>query len=79
MTVAKAIAKAMALFDKDKRGDIRTVSLQEGSGSGKNWTRLLMRIEYAIDGDYTESDKTPYYVSVSERLGGIVAERVKQF
>ena len=37
MTGAKAINKAMAVFNKAKVGDIRSIELMEGSGSGDKW------------------------------------------
>lgn len=75
MTIAKAMAKAMAVFEKEKRGEIRAVTLQESYGRANNLASASIRIEYAIDGDYTESDNAPYIVNVSDGLGGIVAER----
>lgn len=77
MTTARAINKAMALFNREKVGDIRTVSLMEGSGSGSKWTQLTIRIGYSKNGDYTESDKNPFEVNVVEKMNGeIVAERI---
>lgn len=75
MTIAKAMTKAMAVFEKEKRGDIRAVKLLECYGRGNNLASASIQIEYAIDGDYTESDNTPYIVNVSDGLGGIIAER----
>lgn len=75
MTIAKAMTKAMAVFEKEKRGDIRAVKLLECYGRGNNLASASIQIEYAIDGDYTESDNAPYIVNVSDGLGGIVAER----
>lgn len=77
MTSAKAISKAMALFKKAKVGDIRTISLMEGSGNGDKWVQLTIHIEYAVNGDYTESDKNPFKVNVVEKMNGeIIAERI---
>lgn len=76
MTTAQAINKAMQVFNKDKKvkGNIRTVALWEGTGSGDRWQDLRIHIGYAVDGDYTESDANPYVVSVWERDGKIYGE-----
>ena len=79
MTISTEINKAMAIFNKEGKGEIRTVDLQEGSGNGDNWSQLLIRIGYAIDGDYTESDKRPFEVNVYESEGKIKAERIKDW
>lgn len=77
MTGTKAISKAMAVFKKEGKGDIRTVALMEGSGSGDEWTQVIVHIGYAVNGDYTESDKTPFEVNVVEQPdGAITAERI---
>lgn len=77
MTIAKAISKAMAVFDKAKpEGSIRVAELWECSGRGKTVTDADIRIGYAIDGDYSESDKNPFVVRVRERDGKITAEVV---
>ena len=71
ITIEKAIKTAIRFFERqkerselDKRAEIRSIYLQEGSGSGNLWTDLSIRIEYAIDGNYEASDKTPYIVNV---------------
>ena len=65
MTTYKAISKAMQLFNRNhKDGDIRKIVLLEGSGFGRDWSDLLIQIEYAIDGDYTESDAKPFVCKV---------------
>ncbi len=74
MTFRKAIDKALAAFEKTGKGEIRGASLWEMSGKGKNVDYALVRVEYAVDGDYSESDKTPFTVAVSERDGKITAE-----
>ncbi len=77
MTIAKAISKAMTVFDKAKsEGSIRVVELWECSGRGKKVTDADIRIGYAIDGDYSESDRNPFVVRVRERDGKITAEVV---
>lgn len=79
MTGAKAISKAMAVFNKAKLGDIRTVELMEGSGSGDKWVQVTVRIGYSVNGDYSESDKNPFEVNVVEKMSGeIIAERIGQ-
>lgn len=79
MTGAKAISKAMAVFKKAKLGDIRTVELMEGSGSGDMWVQVVVRIGYSVNGDYSESDKKPFEINVVEKTSGeIVAERIEQ-
>lgn len=78
MTGTQAIKKALDVFNKAKKGDIRTVALLEGSGCGDMWQALRIQIGYAINGDYTESDKHPFIVSVYETADGkIHAVRVK--
>jgi len=52
------------------------VELWECSGRGKQVTDADIRVSYAINGDYSESDKTPFVVRVSERDGKITAEVV---
>lgn len=73
MTIETAIKRAMREFavakskgDVNKSAEIRSIYLQEGSGSGRNWTELSIRVEYAVDGDYSYSDSCPYiaYISV---------------
>lgn len=65
MTIAQAIKKAMKNFRKDiPKGSIRTIRLLSGSGTGESWSKLTIGIEYAINGDYTQSDKNPYCVTV---------------
>ena len=70
MKASQAINKAMAVFNKAKKGDLRTVELWEGSGTGDNWTYLRIHIGYAVDGDYTESDANPFVVSVYQTEDG---------
>ena len=79
MRISTAINKAMAVFNKEGKGEIRTVALQEGSGSGNKWSQLRIRVEYAINGDYTESDKRPFEVNAYESEGKIKAERIKDW
>ncbi len=76
MTGAQAINQAMKVFAKAKVGDLRTVALMEGYGSGDCWEQIRIHIGYAIDGDYTESDKNPFEVNVYEQDGKIHAERI---
>lgn len=71
ITIESAIKKAIRFFEVqkakgelDERAEIRSIYLQEGSGSGRLWTDLSIRIEYAIDGNYETSDKTPYVVNI---------------
>ncbi len=76
MTTAKAITKAMAVFEKKGSGDIRKVSLMEGSGANGKWSQLIIQIEYAVNGDYTESDNHPFMVNVVDNNGKIEAARI---
>lgn len=77
MTIAKAISKAMAVFDKEKpEGSIRIVELWECSGRGKKVTDADIRVGYAINGDYSESDRNPFVVRVREHDGKITAEAI---
>ena len=73
MTIEQAMTKAMKVFEKEGRGEIRAVKLLECYGRGKNLASASIQIEYAINGDYAESDNVPYIVNVSDGLGGIVA------
>ena len=70
MKASQAINKAMAVFNKAKQGDLRTVELWEGYGTGEHWTDLRIHIGYAVDGDYTESDANPFVVSVYQTEDG---------
>lgn len=72
ITTNKAIDKAMALFNCAGLGDIRTIELYEGSGSGSKWTSLDIRIGYAKNGDYAESDKNPFIAHVEVHNDGVV-------
>lgn len=82
MTTAQAINKAIQVFNKAKKGGVRTVALMEGTGpirddkGRETWKQIVIRIGYAIDGDYTESDANPFEVNVYEADGKICAERV---
>lgn len=76
MTTKKAITKAMAVFEKKGSGDIRKVSLMEGSGTNGKWSQLTIQIEYAVNGDYTESDNHPFMVNVVDENGKIEAARI---
>ncbi len=72
ITTSKAIDKAMALFNCAGLGDIRTVELYEGSGSGSKWTSLDIHIGYAKDGDYSESDANPFIAHIEVHDDGVV-------
>lgn len=77
MKISKAINAAMKEFDKaNKEGDreIRTIALQEGWGHEDSYRSLTIKIEYAINGDYTESDKKPFIVTVYDNDGTIATE-----
>lgn len=82
MTTAQAINKAIQVFNKAKKGGVRTVALMEGTGpirddkGGETWKQIVIRIGYAIDGDYSESDANPFEVNVYEADGKIYAEQV---
>jgi len=76
MKGSQAITAALKLFEKANVGDVRVVKLMEGSGSGDDWEDLKIEIEYAIDGDYTESDKNPFTVEVGVVDGKIKAVRL---
>lgn len=68
MTISKAITAATKEFErtigKEKKAEIRNVYLQEGSGQKNKYSEIVIKIEYAIDGDYRKSDKNPFYVKV---------------
>lgn len=74
MKASQAINKALKVFEKSGKGDIRTVEIWEITGSGNRWTSALIRIGYAVNGDYTESDAHPYIVQVDEKDGKIYTE-----
>lgn len=77
MTIAKAISKAMAVFDKAKpEGSIRVVELWECSGRGKTVIDADIHIGYAVHGDYSESERNPFVVRVVERDGKVTADIV---
>ncbi len=76
-TVQKAISEAVKVFMKAKIGKLSAVKLLEGSGNGNVWEDLTIRIEYSIDGDYTQSDNEWFVVNVYRgEDGNIKAERV---
>lgn len=70
MTISKAINEAMKEFNrttgKEKKAEIRNICLQEGTGHGNEWTEIVIKIEYAIEGDYKESDEHPFYAVVKD-------------
>lgn len=73
-TTAQGIRAAITAFRKNvPHGDIRTILLMEGSGSEGKWSRLAIRIEYAVNGDYTESDKAPVQIDIRRDDNGIKA------
>ena len=77
MRISKAINAAMKEFDKaNKKGDreIRTIALQEGWGHEDSYRDLTIKIEYAINGDYAESDSNPFIVTVYDNDGTITTE-----
>lgn len=75
MTTRKAIEKAMSVFAKANIGDLRTIELWEMDGSDNKCDYVLVRVGYSVDGDYTESEKTPFLVSVRE-LDGKISTRM---
>ena len=76
-TVQKAISEAIRVFIKTKIGKLSAVKLLEGSGDGNKWEDVSIRIEYSIDGDYTQSDNEWFVVNVYRGEDGKVkAERV---
>lgn len=77
MKISRAINAAMKEFDKaNKKGDreIRTIALQEGWGHEDSYRDLTIKIEYAINGDYAESDSNPFIVTVYDNDGTITTE-----
>lgn len=78
MRASQAINKAMAVFNKAKKGDLRTVALWEGSGSGDNWQSVTIHIGYAVDGDYKESDAHPFLVTVYETADGKIHTQINK-
>lgn len=77
MTLGTMMKKAITFFEQQaklrsgERLEIRNVFAQEMSiGQSRSTAPFLM--EYAIDGDYTESDKRPKYVTV-KTLGKQIA------
>lgn len=88
MTISKAITTATREFErttgKEKKAEIRNVYLQEGSGQENEYSQIVIKIEYAIDGDYRESDKNPFYVKVIDygfynncELKKVIARKIK--
>ncbi len=84
MTLGTMMKKAITFFEQEakehykKSGEypeIRNVFAQEMSiGQSRSTATFLM--EYAIDGDYTESDKHPKYVYVKAHGNQLDAEWV---
>lgn len=76
--------KAISLFEQQAHVrerismvcmQIRSVCAQEMS-VGQDRAAATFRIEYAIDGDYTESDNEPYLIRVVANGKQIEARRV---
>lgn len=74
MTITKAITKAIKVFeskqrakDLSKEASIRSIELFDWVGNRKGqYEAITFRVEYAIRGDYTESDTKPLYIRVDE-------------
>lgn len=88
MTISKAITAATREFErttgKEKKAEIRNVYLQEFSGQKNKYSKLVIKIEYAINEDYRESDKNPYYVEIIDygfydncELKRVIARKIK--
>lgn len=81
MTLGTMMKKAITFFEQEaklrsgERLEIRNVLAQEMS-IGKSRSTATFHIEYAIDGDYSESDKHPKYVSVKAHGNQLDAEWV---
>lgn len=76
MTLGQAMKKAIDYFEKKakKRGaEIRNVYAQEAS-IGASGVSAIFKIEYAINGDYSESDKHPYIVRVKKKDGIVTVD-----
>ena len=69
MKLEQAMIKAIKYFEKraqKNNAEIRNVYALEMS-TGINESSALFKIEYAINGDYTESDKKPYCIRVVQK------------
>lgn len=75
MTLGTMMKKVITFFEQQakehykksgKHAEIRNVLAQEMS-IGTQSATALFRIEYAINGDYRESDENPKYVEVKAR------------
>lgn len=68
MTLGQAMQKAIRLFEHNAKkipgAEIRGVFACEMSGHGNTVESATLRIHYAINGDYTQSDKHPYLIHV---------------
>lgn len=77
MKASQAVSAAVRAFERAKVGDFRTCEFWEMSGSGNNFDYAYIHIGYAVNGEYTQSEKTPFLVKVNDRDGKIVAEVVQ--
>ena len=68
MKLSTMMKKAIDFFEKNKPegADIRGCTPQEFSEGEKPYA--LIKIEYSIDGDYTESDKNPFLVAIHHNM-----------
>ncbi len=82
MTLGTMMKKAITFFEQQakehykksgKLAEIRNVLAQEMS-IGVQSATATFHIEYAINGDYRESDESPKYVKVKARGNQLTAE-----
>ncbi len=78
MTLGQAMQKAIKHFEREAKkrpgAEIRNVKSYEMSGRGNSVESATFKIDYAIDGDYTQSDKYPYLIHVFQRDGKVCTE-----
>lgn len=68
MKLATMMKKAIDCFEKNKPegAEIRGCTPREFTEASKPFARI--KIDYAIDGDYTESDKSPFVVEIYHNI-----------
>lgn len=72
MTMIEAITEVLTFFTKqvkcgliDRDTEIRTIAFHGGNGRFPGiWIDALFKVEWGIRGDFSPTDREPYYVKV---------------
>lgn len=74
MTLGQATKYAISYFERKEKNtgkEFRGAIPQEFSGI-KSILKATIKIVYAINGDYTESDKVPYIITVNNEGARVI-------